>query len=125
MEIRPGFWQRLIIFLLLWLAVGTLHSFTHYLARLHSLATRQQHLQIEATQLARTQQAWQEALATATSEAAVAAWAHENGMAVPGEELVVPLPAGTPLPPGQKAPADVPEQPVWQLWWALFFGQAP
>ncbi len=117
--------QTLLALGLLLLAVLTLNSFTRYLTRLNALADQARLLQAEATRQMQTQAAWQAAIATATSEAAVADWAHENGMAAPGEELVVPLPAGTPLAYPTPTPAPTPEPPVWQLWWEVFFGQRP
>ncbi len=125
METRTSPLQTLIALGLLFLAVITLNSFTHYLSRLNALTDQARLLQVEATRLAHTQVAWEAAIATATSEAAVAAWAHENGMAAPGEELVVPLPAGTPFPPAAATSPPPSPQPVWQLWWEVFFGQRP
>lgn len=118
-------WPDFLLIILLLLFVGILNSFTYYLARLHALENQAGALRVEATMLAATQQALEAAMATATSEAAVAIWAHEHGMAAPGEQLVVPLPAGTPLPtpPPQVITATPP--PVWQLWWQLFFGNHP
>ncbi|MBN1965210.1 MAG: septum formation initiator family protein [Anaerolineae bacterium] len=64
----------------------------------------------------------------------VESWARAEGkMVLPGEHLVVPVPAGVPLPtptPAPPAPADLfttaeEEVEPWQVWWALFFDDAP
>lgn len=115
-------WPDLLLIALLLLFVGLLNRFTYYLTRLNSLENQARELRVQATQLAHTQQALEQAIATATSEAAVAAWAHAHSMAAPGEQLVVPLPKGTPYPTAVPSATTPPSPPVWHLWWQLFFG---
>ncbi|MEW6567094.1 MAG: hypothetical protein AB1449_02800 [Chloroflexota bacterium] len=63
-------------------------------------------------------------MAAATSGALVEDWARrEAKMALPGERLVVPIPAagGTPTP--WPTPTPLPPLPSnWEVWWALLFG---
>jgi NAD(P)-dependent dehydrogenase (short-subunit alcohol dehydrogenase family) len=76
----------------------------------------------EAAVLRAENAALQTQVAYATTDAAVIAWAHEQGKLVqPGEVLVVavvPTPAPTPAPPPPVLPLP---PPTWALWWNLFF----
>jgi len=59
----------------------------------------------------------------ATSEAAVNAYARNAGMIREGENLVVPLPGGTPMPDYSIEPTATPIRiSNRDIWWALFFG---
>ncbi len=125
METRTSPWQMVVALGILFFAVLTLNNFTHYLARLNALSNQSRRLQAEATQLAYTQSAWQATLTAVASDAAVAEWAHQNGMAAPDEALVVPQPLGQPLPTPTAPIHPTPTPPTWQLWWEVFFGQTP
>lgn len=67
------------------------------------------------------------------SDAYVEAWANADGKMVrPGEVLVVPVPSGASVEVTPQAPTTfaeiqtLPEETEsWELWWALFFDDAP
>ena len=49
----------------------------------------------------------------------------EAGMARPGDEVIVPVPGGTPVPFAATpvpTPSPTPPPPPWKMWWWLFFG---
>jgi len=53
-------------------------------------------------------------------------WAYENGWKREEDNLIMPVPVGTPvtLPAGDvKSPTPTPAN--WQVWWELFFGEEP
>lgn len=60
----------------------------------------------------------------ARSDAAVEAWARENGMSRPNEVLMAPVGSSTePVPTVQKdSGLDVEPDPAREAWWNLFFG---
>jgi hypothetical protein len=80
----------------------------------------------EVAQLDNEHAALQTQVAFATTDAAVVAWAHEQGKLTQNNEvLVVPLlptPAPTPAAPPPQAP---PPRPTWILWWDLFLDAPP
>ena len=80
----------------------------------------------EVAQLDAEHSALQTQVAYATTDAAVIAWAHEQGKLTQGNEvLVVPLlptPVPSPAPPPPQAP---PPRPAWILWWDLFLDVPP
>lgn len=69
----------------------------------------------------------------ARSDEYVASWARSDGKMVgENEVLVIPVPAGAPLPTATPVPPSVnlfePETETvenWRLWWALFFDSEP
>jgi len=49
----------------------------------------------------------------------------ELGMAREGDEVIIPVPVGTPHPETTQAAAagtPTPPPPPWEVWWRLFFG---
>ena len=80
----------------------------------------------EVAQLEKEHSALQTQVAYATTDAAVVAWAHEQGKLTQNNEvLVVPLlptPAPSPAAPPPQAP---PPRPAWILWWDLFVDLPP
>ncbi len=90
-------------------------------------------LEMEIATLEAEQVQLQQDLDFARSDEYVAAWARAEGkMVMENEVLVIPVPAGVPL------PTATPSIPVvdlfepdtqlvdnWQLWWALFFDHEP
>ncbi len=49
----------------------------------------------------------------------------EMGMVRDGDQVIVPVPVGTPHPQATQpsaAPETTPAPPPWQVWWRLFFG---
>ena len=77
-------------------------------------------------QLAAKNSALQTQVAYATTDAAVVAWAHEQGKLTQNNEvLVVPLlPTPVPSPAGPPPQAPLP-RPAWILWWDLFLDAPP
>jgi len=63
-------------------------------------------------------------IAAATSGSLVEEWARrEAKMVLPGEHLVVPLPAAGGEPTPWPTPTPLPPLPAkWEVWWALLFG---
>ena len=80
----------------------------------------------EVAQLDNEHAALQTQVAYATTDAAVVAWAHEQGKLTQSNEvLVVPL-LPTPAPsPAAPPPAAPPPRPAWILWWDLFLDAPP
>jgi len=84
--------------------------------------SRQLSTEVAALELAN--QALQTQVAMATSDPAVEEWARSQGrLVLPGERLIVPLPAepvtGGP-PPDDAEPVEPPTN--WEVWQALLFG---
>ena len=80
----------------------------------------------EVAQLDNEHSALQTQVAYATTDAAVVAWAHEQGKLTQNNEvLVVPL-LPTPVPsPAAPPPQAPPPRPAWILWWVLFLDAPP
>ncbi len=97
-------------------------DFNSRMADLQRLSSRRDEVALQATQLGQTQVALQTQIAYATSEAAVAEWAYQEGSMIrPGDVAVVPIPAAATTP--QAAPVKpVERQQVanWQVWLWLF-----
>jgi len=54
-----------------------------------------------------------------------AAIREQAGMAREGDEVIIPVPVGTPHPEATQAVAagtPTPPPPPWEVWWRLFFG---
>lgn len=104
------------------IALVVIVDFSQRLAASQRLVDAKNQVGTEVALLETEQAALLTQVAYATTDAAVIAWAHENGrMVQPGEKLVVPLiPTAPPtaLPP----PAALPPPPTnWTLWWDMFF----
>ena len=83
-------------------------------------------LRTEVAQLEHEQAALQTQIAYATTDAAVIAWAHEQGKAVQvGEVLVVPVVPTDQATPVPSIPTSPPVPANWRLWLNLFFDEAP
>jgi cell division protein FtsB len=84
-------------------------------------------LRAEVTALAATQSALATEVTFASSDAYVARWAHGEGRYVqPGEMLVVPVAPNGAVSALVPAVAAEPEPPGnFQIWWSLFFENAP
>ena len=86
-----------------------------------------QHEQAEAelAALQATQTALEARIEYASSNAAVEAWAYEQGSLVrPGDVVIVPQPApgGAPAPTPTPKPQTEPRS-NWEIWWGLFFDE--
>jgi cell division protein FtsB len=96
--------------------------------RLSELARKNDQLsqvQTEVRQLERTEEALEQRVAYVTSEAAVEAWARDQGhMARPGDVVVIPMPQEGELPTFEATPLPT-IAPVenWEIWQVLILGQ--
>ncbi|MBL8058213.1 MAG: hypothetical protein JNK29_16025 [Anaerolineales bacterium] len=122
----PLTWQQAATAIIMVAAVAMVVDFSQRLAASQRLVESANIAATEVAVLEREQTALQTQVAYATTDPAVIAWAHEQGMMVrPGEVLVVPIlptPAATARPPAAVAPAPLPN---WSLWYAAFFERAP
>jgi cell division protein FtsB len=89
------------------------------------LLLQHEQAQAELAGLQATQTALQARIEHASSDAAVEAWAYEQGGLVrPGDVIIVPQPApgGSKPPTPTEPPAEEPRS-NWQVWWDLFFDE--
>ncbi len=117
------------------LAIGMLLAinFSNRIAAGQRIQNIRQELEMEIATLEAEQAALLEELDYVRSDDYVASWARAEGKMIrPGEVLVVPVPAGIPLPTPTVAPPapldlfeDEAEPENWRLWWALFFDTPP
>lgn len=119
------------------LAIGLLLAinFSSRIAAGQRIQRDRQELEMEIATLQAEQAALIAERDYARSDEYVVSWARSEGkMILPNEVLVIPVPAGNPLPTATPAPAmpetlfpEEEEQPVenWRLWWALFFDSDP
>jgi len=119
--------KRFLIGLGIGLFILLLADFNSRMSELERLTNERSSVAVRATALMQTQVKLQEALAFATSEAAVENWAYEEGRLVrPGDFPVVPIPVGEITP--TTAP-DAEPTPItgsnWEIWWAMFFDTSP
>ena len=84
-----------------------------------------QHEQVagQLAELEATQMALEVQIEYAQSDAAVEAWAYqEGGLVRPGDFVIVPQPApGGPPPEEPTAAPTVEPRENWEVWWSLFF----
>ncbi|MCC7358090.1 MAG: hypothetical protein IT317_01340 [Anaerolineales bacterium] len=101
-------------------------DFNRRQAEAQRLEADRDHLATEVADLAYANAVLATQVAYATTDAAVIAWAHEQGKLVqPDEVLVVPI---VPTAAATSAPAQPPPPPApetWVLWWNLFFDLRP
>jgi cell division protein FtsB len=122
-KFRPNWKQLLIIagFVVLFFLLMDLNARLSDLTRLN---TQLEDMETEVGGLRLTQDSLKSQIAFATSEAAVNEYARNAGMIREGEKLIVPLPAGTPMPEQSMQPTATPFQVENRdIWWALFFGK--
>ncbi len=117
--------KHLAIAGLLVLFVFMMMDLNSRLSELSRLTAQRNVIRTEVYQLTQTEMGLQKQIAFATSEVAVEEWAREQGhMALPGDQVVVPLPPGevTPVP---IVPTVVMPTPAenWEIWRVLFFGK--
>jgi cell division protein FtsB len=121
-KFRPRLKQLLVIagFIVLFFLLMDLNSRLNDLTRLNNQLSE---METEVGGLRMTQDELRAQIAFATSEAAVSQYARNSGMIRDGEKLVVPLPAGTPVPAQSMLPTPTPMVVKnLDIWWALFFG---
>ncbi len=120
--------KQLIIGALIVVVIFLMADFNSRMSELNRLKAQEKRVAGEVTSLVQTQIWLETQIAYATSEAAVEAWAREQGrLAQEGDNPVVPLPAGD---QAQPTPAPLPVstlEPVenWEVWLALFFDRKP
>lgn len=117
--------KRLVIAGLLVLFVFLMMDLNSRLSELSRLTAQRNVMRTEVFQLTQTEMALHTQIAFATSDVAVEQWAREQGhMALPGDQVVVPLPPAqvTPVPviPALPTPRAVEN---WEIWKVLFFGE--
>ncbi|GAB4572371.1 MAG: hypothetical protein Kow0077_11650 [Anaerolineae bacterium] len=117
------------------LAIGLLLgiNFSNRIAAGQRIERDRKALEMEIATLEAEQAVLLEDLEYARSDEYVAAWARAQGKMVrENEVLVIPVPAGVPLPTATPAPPPIEllqpqtiEVENWRLWWALFFDSDP
>ena len=122
----PLTWQQIVAVVLLVAVVGVVVDFSQRLAASQRLVESAHVAASEVAQLERERAALETQVAYATTDAAVIAWAHEQGKMVRGGEVlvvpVVPTEAATPAPTPMALPTPAPN---WSLWYSAFFENAP
>lgn len=117
-------WKQLLVvagFVVLFFLLMDLNTRLNDLTRLNNQLEK---METEVGGLRLTQDELRAQIAYATSEAAVSQYARNSGMIREGEKLIVPLPAGTPMPDQAVQPTATPLQVKnSDIWWALFFGE--
>ncbi|HRN49794.1 MAG TPA: hypothetical protein PLC52_01645 [Anaerolineales bacterium] len=117
----------------MWVGLGVLallivlFGFTRRVAEFSRLSDQLEREQAYITELAATQQSLQDSIAYANSEAAVEAWAREQGRwSRPGDFPVIPLPPAefTPQAPTPQAEFDTAAS-NFDIWWSWFFYRGP
>jgi hypothetical protein len=117
-------WKSVLLILVLALLAWLVMDFNHRMAELNRLTGDRAYVSTQLGQQMQTQSYLLTEIAYATSEPAVEKWAYEQGhMSKPGDNPVIPLPAGqvapTPTPEVQATPTKTSH---WQAWMLLFFG---
>ena len=103
------------------IVVYLMMAFNGRMAELHRLEAERNAVSTRLAGLQGTQAALKDQIAYATSDAAVARWAHENHLALPGEIPVVPIQPGQVTPtPTPKVEVTVTQVSNLQTWVGLF-----
>jgi cell division protein FtsB len=123
--------SNLQIILIVLIAVGgrLAIDFSQRIVEGQKKINEQRDLEAEIDDLEREQQRLEAEKAYYSSTAFVEAWSHDEGKMVrDGERIVVPLYED--IPQQAQQPTDAPSAqepaiPAWQVWWTLFFDDAP
>ena len=119
-------WRNILIIIGLILAVVLLVDFNRRMEEYNRLSDQLKVVRAEATAVIQTQTALASQVAYATSDAAVEAWAYNNKLVRPGEHPVGLVPGSDPTPtPSATFVQEQQNQPIWRIWWQLFFGSRP
>ena len=114
--------RYVIVVLGLAVLVLLIRDFNSRMADLRRLTVEKEHISAQVTSLLGTKSALETQIAYSKSEDAAREWAYEQGKeALPGDIVVVPLPAEG----GAEAPTPVPTPAPevvenWELWLAMF-----
>ena len=102
-------------------------DFNNRMAELTRLSAQKEREALEITTLIETQVFLETQMAYATSDAAVEAWAREEGRWVlPGDHLIVPLPPEGYTPEPMYIATPTPQQLTnWEAWKEWFLYEAP
>ena len=118
----PLTWQQVAVIVGVVGAAAMVVDFSQRLAASQRLVESANVAASEVAQLEREQAALATQVAYATTDAAVIAWAHEQGKMVRGGEiLVVPVVPTVVITPVAPAVALATPPPNWSLWYAAFF----
>lgn len=116
--------RTIVIVIGLVLLATMVMDFNSRMADLHRLSEERERVSQELLSYTQTQAALKADIAYATSEAAVAEWAYQNGhMIRPGDLPVVPIVSEQVTPTPTPRPVVTPTVVAnWERWMALFFG---
>lgn len=118
--------ERIFLFGVLALVLFLVMDFNARLEELNSKQEKLEEVSARVTQLMQTQTTLQTQVAYASSDQAAEAWAREQaGMARPGDQVIIPLPApGATAIPEQTLPQPTPTPFTrWDVWMELLFGK--
>ncbi|HEY60555.1 MAG TPA: hypothetical protein G4N92_07735 [Anaerolineae bacterium] len=89
------------------------------------LSMYQDQMETKVYSLQSTEIALKTQIAFATSDYAVEAWARSEGhLALPGDNVIIPLPLDIQTPQYLSTPtAFLSQAEKWRVWWELFFGE--
>ena len=117
-------WKSVLLVVVIAVLALLVMDFNSRMADLRRLTAQREDVRFVATQIAATKTALEAQIAYATSEAAVANWAYEEGhMVRPGDQPIIPIASGeataipTPSPTAQ--PTKISN---WQGWLNLILG---
>ncbi|NCP86755.1 MAG: hypothetical protein CO094_13150 [Anaerolineae bacterium CG_4_9_14_3_um_filter_57_17] len=116
--------RRIFIFIGIGILLLLILDFNSRLESLTRLKNEAATISAQATGIMVTQSALATRVAYATSDAAVEAWAREQGgMALPGDKVLAPLgiPGAIPL-PTPTPPPPMQQMEPWQIWLEFLFG---
>ncbi len=117
--------KQLVIIALLVVLFFLMMDLNSRLSELSRQTAQLESIRTEVGEIRLTEQFIQTQIAYATSEAAVEEWARQDGrMALPGDQVVVPLPPPGVTPVPLEFPvATVQPVPHWHIWRLLIFGK--
>ncbi|RPJ52257.1 MAG: hypothetical protein EHM21_00665 [Chloroflexi bacterium] len=116
-------WKRIIGLSAVLLLVLLMMNLNSRLAEYFRLSTERDKVSTEVGYFRATKAALETQVAYATSDQAVEDWARDEArMALPGDQVIIPLPpeGQTPQPKTQVTPTPTTVE-NWEVWWALFF----
>jgi cell division protein FtsB len=115
-------WKYALGILSIVIAAYLVMDFNNRMANLRSLNAQKEQVAAQVTSLEIEKSQLETQIAVATSDAAVAQWAYEDGRMVrPGDNPIIPLPPAesTPVPTPQPVVTRLPVE-NWQVWLWLF-----
>jgi hypothetical protein len=123
LPIKP---RHILFAVVLVIVVILIIDFNQRVSELNRLTGILEDVQAQGTAVMETQVALLTQVSYAGSDAYPEQWAYENGWKREADNLIVPVPVGTPLAtPVEAAAQPTPAPANWQVWWDLFFGENP